>query len=79
MKIKKKELIQIVIFSLILIFSAFVLYKKMRGLFPPPQIGSEKLVGFAQYFGYPIYFDTIFFFLIVSIPLIVTIILKIRK
>ena len=43
-------------------------FKKIRALFPPPEIGSDKLVGFSQYFGYPFYFDSLFFIFLIFFP-----------
>ena len=45
-------------------------FKNFRSFFPPPEIGQEKLVGFAQYYGYPIYYDTIYFFILLIVPII---------
>lgn len=42
--------------------------KKIRTLFPPPEIGSDKLVGFSQYFGYPFYFDYLLFIFLFVFP-----------
>ena len=50
--------------ALVVICTFFV--RDIRSLFPLPIIDETKSVGYAQYFGYPIYFDTLafnFFFL----------------
>ena len=44
--------------------------KKIRELFPIPEISDNKIVGYTQYFGYPYYFDYIFYNLFLFIPLI---------
>lgn len=54
----------------------FILFKKIRGLFLGPQIGENKIVSYSQYFGYPYYFDTILFFVIIFSPSIIMFILK---
>jgi hypothetical protein len=50
-------------------------FKKIRTSLPPPEIGSDRLVGFAQYFGYPLYFDAFLFFLLLFSPILLFIIL----
>lgn len=49
----------------------FLIFKKIRAVLPIPMINNDKLVGYAQYYGYPIYFDTVFFFLIIILPVII--------
>ena len=49
-------------------------FKKIRTIFPPPEINADKLIGFSQYFGYPLYFDTLFFFFLFFIPILTFII-----
>jgi hypothetical protein len=58
-------------FSLILLSILAVSFKSIRALFPPPEIGSEKLIGFSQYYGYPPYFDNLIFLAIIFIPSVV--------
>jgi hypothetical protein len=50
-----------------------VFLRIIRSLFPLPAIGSDKIIGYAQYFGYPLTFDTIFFFSLIAVPLLVLI------
>lgn len=75
---------KIIIYGILLssVLNAFLLinFKRIRSLFPPPEIGEEKLVGFAQYYGYPFYFDTIFSFFLILIPILTFIFLyKLNK
>lgn len=42
--------------------------RMLRPLFPIPQIGPEKIIGYAQYFKYPLYFDNVVFFVFILIP-----------
>ncbi|MCL4418579.1 hypothetical protein M1146_00585 [Patescibacteria group bacterium] len=58
-------------FSFILFIILVSGFKKIRALFPPPEIGSDKLIGFSQYFGYPFYFDNLFFFFLIFFPVVV--------
>lgn len=48
----------------------FICSKYIRQSLPPPQILDNKIVGFSQFFGYPLYFDFYLFFLILFIPVI---------
>ncbi len=43
----------------------------VRSLFDGPTIGTDKAVGYSQFFQYPIFFDSIFFIVIVLIPVLV--------
>lgn len=36
----------------------------------PPEIGEHKIVGYAQYFGYPLYLDTFVFFAFILYPIL---------
>lgn len=47
--------------------------KVIRSFFPPPKILEGKIIGFAQYYGYPFLFDYFFVFEIIFIPIIVII------
>lgn len=67
----KKIILKSIVSSLILLIFLALTFKKIRALFPIPIIGNDRLVGFSQYFGYPLYFDTIFFFFIISLPLLI--------
>lgn len=73
-KIIKSNLGKIAIKSLVIsIFIISVLtlnFKGIRTLFPVPEIGKDKLIGFAHYYGYPLYYDTIFFFILIFIPIL---------
>lgn len=60
-----------IFFSLILLIVLFITFKKISALFPIPMIGNDKLVGFPQYYGYPLYFDTQFFFFIIFLPILI--------
>jgi hypothetical protein len=64
---KRKILISIVL-SVALDLMLIVLLRHIRAFFPYPEIFSIKIVGYAQYFGYPLYFDTIYIFLLILMP-----------
>lgn len=55
---------------LLLAFVIFLPFRYLRNMFPLPEIGNKKIVGFAQYYGYPFYFETILFFVFVALPII---------
>lgn len=56
---------------LVLIFGTiFFTFRYFRSLFFPPEINENKIVGYAQYFGYPFHFDTLLFFIFMIIPVL---------
>ena len=67
--------IYIFIFSIFFLFS----FKLIRNLMPPPMIGKDKIVGYAQYFGYPIYFDAVVFLLFLSMPALAALVILTRQ
>lgn len=74
MRKNRSASIKLIIYSILLssVLDSFLLinFKKIRAIFPPPEIEANKLIGFAQYFGYPLYFDTIFFFFLIFTPVL---------
>lgn len=62
-RIKITFLISVFLFCVELLL-ILIFFRKIRYLFPIPEIGDSKIVGFSQYFGYPFYFDTFIFFVI---------------
>ena len=70
---KKRRLI----FPLITLAVSYILIltfsKTIRNFFLPPKITANKIVGFAQYYGYPFYFDYLFLFIIILAPIIIVI------
>ena len=61
------------------IFLILVFFRKLRSIFPPPPIEKSGIVGFAQYFGYPFYFETIVFLVVVISPFVIVSIIKYLK
>lgn len=59
--IKRIYFISIIIYILE-ICTIFAFFRKLRSLFPPPDIGKTDTVGVVQYLGYPLNFETILFF-----------------
>lgn len=61
------------------IITAVLLLRPARDLFPLPVVGSgsNATVGYAIYAGYPMYFDTIMFNLIIFLPVLFLVILKV--
>lgn len=60
-----------IVLSLLSFIILALTFKKIRELFPIPMINNDKLVGFPQYFGYPLYFDTLFFFFLIFLPVLI--------
>jgi len=65
------------LFTFYLLFSFFILlvFRNIRNTFPIPEVNEEKIVGYAQYFSYPLYFDTFLFLLLLMFPVVIFIIL----
>jgi len=79
----KKELKAAIIKTFVCYFLAIaclsVTFKKIRALLPPPEIMSNKIIGFAQYFGYPLYFDTIFVLFLIFLPVLLFYLFTLKK
>jgi hypothetical protein len=71
----RKSITQIVIVSLLSEGILLLLFKKIRSFIPVPEIGEDKMVGFPQYYGYPIYYDTIYFLVLFILPILITVII----
>jgi hypothetical protein len=50
-------------------------FRNLRELFPPTQIGEYKIVGFAQYYGYPFYYDNLIFAALILLPSLIFILI----
>lgn len=74
-----KVTVEAITISTLLVFFLMVGFKKIRSFLPPPEITKDKLIGFAQYNGYPINFDTGVFLLIVFLPIVILFILSFKK
>lgn len=44
------------------------LFDDIRSLFPIPSKNNTEIVGYAQYYGYPLYFDPIMYFVLILSP-----------
>lgn len=47
----------------------------LRSYFQSPRIGEDKIVGYSQYFGYSINFDSIFILLLIIVPVFISVIM----
>ena len=72
---KKKEIKKIYVVSVLIFLSeillVLMLFRKIREKFPITGIGANGIIGYAQYFGYPFYFETLIFLLITISPIII--------
>ncbi|HVT00823.1 MAG TPA: hypothetical protein VHE53_01145 [Patescibacteria group bacterium] len=69
--IKKNEILIIYIIYLIICFSIISFtFKDIRNSFPPTPIVANQIVGYSQYFDYPLYFDSLFFLVLILLPVI---------
>lgn len=70
---------EIIIVSFFLSFASEIVLllslRWWRALFPPPEIESNKIVGYSQYFGYPFYFDSLYLMILIFAPLFILIII----
>lgn len=67
------------VFILLILASVVLSFRTLRDLLPNPKIGVDTSIGYAQYFGYPLYLDSMIFFIIVFSPVIYFIFLKLLK
>lgn len=63
-------LIETFIYLVLILAAIFFTFRYFRSLFFPPEINEDKIVGYAQYFGYPFHFDTLLFFIFMIIPVL---------
>ena len=70
---KKKDRYAIIIFSaltiLMLLFFALT-FRIVRDNLPPTPISANKIIGYSQYFGYPLFLDTAIFLILILLPII---------
>ena len=59
-----------VLFILFLLGVFAVTFRKLRDIMPDPAISKETSIGYAQYFGYPLYLDSIIFFILILSPVL---------
>ena len=77
---KLKILLEGLLYISLMYLAILMTFRQLRSLFSYPKIAEDGIVGYAQYFGYPMYFETIIFFIFVFSPVLVFFILsKIRK
>lgn len=74
-----KILIEALLYFFIEVLLTIFYLRKIRDLFPIPPIGENKIVGYAQHFGYPFYFDNFAFFLFIISPLLLLSIVAVRR
>lgn len=71
MRKKSSKLIITVCVVSILYLIILASSKIIRSLFSPPEILDSKIIGFAQYNGYSFFFDYLFLYEIIFVPIIV--------
>lgn len=77
---KAKILIEGIIYTLTIYLILLFNFRPLRSLFNPQRTTKGEIIGYAQYFGYSLYFETIIFYIFIFSPLLVFFILsKIRK
>jgi len=53
-------------------------FRKIRDSLPPPEIGTQKIIGYIHYFGYPFHLDTVIFFLVILPPLLIGLLVRLK-
>ncbi len=76
MKKNFKKIFFYVLIQSITLGSIIISFRKIRDLFPAPEISNSKIIGYAQFTGYPLYFDTFIFFLVMLSPIVICIIIQ---
>lgn len=72
-------LISVSLFILFTLGAFAVFFRKLRDILPNPSISNETSIGYSQYFGYPIYLDSVIFLIIVLSPILFLIFIKLTK
>ena len=78
-KSTKEDFFEYLFYLFIFLLFLLLSFKVVRTRFLPPEIGTEKIIGYSQYFGYPLYFDNIFFLYLVCSPFFAFVALLLRK
>src|SRR5258708_11283052 len=58
-------------FFILFILCMGLFFRKVRDFLAPTEIGSQKIVGYTQYTGYPFNLDTCIFFVFIFAPVII--------
>ncbi len=64
-----------ILLDIFILFFISVVFKVFRKISPPPMILENKIIGFSQFFGYPLNLDFYFFIVILITPILVFLIL----
>lgn len=73
----KKDAFAVVLIEVFIVGLVFLTYRRLRLFFPKPEM--KDAIGYSQYFGYPLYFDNVIFFIIVLSPVFAFLIKKIIR
>ena len=66
----KNIIVPTVLFILFLLGAFALSFRKLRDIMPDPAVNAETSIGYAQYFGYPLYLDSIIFFILIISPVL---------
>lgn len=73
LKNKNRFIFVMNLFTLLLAYIAiFFAFRHIRNFFPASYIANNLIISYAQYNSYPLYFDTVLFFIIVFITFLVS-------
>lgn len=79
LKIKFKLFLEGLLYFCFLVGVIFLSFRTVREMFDPPLIGEHLIVGYAQYYGYPLYFEAVILFIVLLSPFIILSLMKIKK
>ena len=66
----KNIIVPTVLFILFLLGAFALSFRKLRDVMPDPAVNAETSIGYGQYFGYPLYLDSIIFFILIISPVL---------
>jgi len=69
-------------FVLYVILEALVIFANFRAIresFPTTEIAKNKIIGYSHYYGYPFYFDTFIIFFLLLSPIIICLLIALRR
>ncbi len=75
----KNEKIRIFKYLAIVLFIEIITLlsvRKVRDYFPGPEITDEKIIGYSQYFQYPVNFDYLFFITLILVPVFTALLIR---
>jgi hypothetical protein len=67
-----------ILFLFLFILFMGLFFRRIRDSLPPTEIGSQKIVGYTQFFSYPFNLDTFIFFIFILSPVAIGLIFYLK-